>query len=362
MEANAGNTELRKADHLRICLEEPVTGVGITPGFERYRLRHAAFPELALAEVRSATSFLGFRLRAPLLISSMTGGTAEAGDINLRLAEAAEARGWAMGLGSMRAALERDALAATFRVRHVAPNVPLIANLGVVQLNCGLGPDDCRRVVELAEANALVLHANALQEVFQPGGDTDFRGLYQRVEEVCRKLHVPVGIKEVGWGIDGETARRLAEAGVAFLDTAGAGGTSWSQVEKYRQRDPLLRAAAEAFANWGMPTAECIRDIRAALPNIPLIASGGLNTGVDAALAIALGADVAGFGRSLLRDAATGEDMFARLERVELELKIAMFASGAANLDALRQPGMLKEQGYISGGGKSVDEDERNRA
>jgi isopentenyl-diphosphate delta-isomerase len=344
MKSHAGKTEKRKADHLRICLEESVSGVGVTTGFEQYRLRHAAFPELDLADIRTEQTFMGFRLPVPLMISSMTGGTTAAGEINVRLAEAAEARGWMMGLGSMRAALEREALVSTFRVRHVAPNIPLIANLGVVQLNTGLGPDDCRRAVELAEADALVLHANALQEVFQPEGNTDFRGLLRKVEEVCSQLHVPVGIKEVGWGIDGQTARRLADAGVAFLDTAGAGGTSWSQVEKYRQPDPLLRQAAEAFADWGMPTAECIREIRAVLPGIPLIASGGLHTGVDAAIALALGADVAGFGRSLLRDAATGEDMVFRLEQVETELRIAMFAAGAADLDALRQPGMLKKR------------------
>lgn len=360
METNVGKTEQRKADHLRICLEEPVSSVGVATGLERFRLRHAAFPELALSDVQTARSFLGFRLRVPLMISSMTGGTAAAGEMNTRLAEAAEARGWAMGLGSARAALERETLADTFRVRHVAPNVLLIANLGVVQLNCGLGADDCRRAVELSEADALVLHANALQEVFQPGGDTDFRGLYRRVEEVCSKLHVPVGVKEVGWGIDGETARRLADAGVAFIDTAGAGGTSWSQVEKYRQHDPLLRAAAEAFANWGMPTAESIMDIRSTLPDMPLIASGGLKTGVDAALAFALGADIAGFGRSLLQDAATGGDMNVRLEQVETELKIAMFASGAANLDALRQPGMLIERGSISVNRRTGGADERD--
>ncbi|WP_276352892.1 type 2 isopentenyl-diphosphate Delta-isomerase [Cohnella caldifontis] len=344
MEEGNGFTSSRKAEHIRICLEEPVQGVGVTSGFESYRLRHAAFPEMALGEVRLEASFLGKSLRAPLLISSMTGGTSRAGEINRRLAEAAEDRGWAMGLGSMRAALEREELAPTFRVRGEAPSIPIVANLGVVQLNYGIGPDDCRRAVELAEADALVFHANALQEVFQPGGDTDFRDLYRRLEEVCRKLDVPVGVKEVGWGIGGPVARKLAEAGVAFIDAAGAGGTSWSQVEKYRQKDPLYREAAEAFADWGIPTAECVREIREALPDIPLIASGGLRNGVDAAKAIALGADLAGFGRSLLRDAAEGGDVRGRLERVELELRAAMFACGARELSGLRQPGVLERR------------------
>jgi isopentenyl-diphosphate delta-isomerase len=331
----------RKSDHIRIALERPVQGVGITSGFEDYRFLHSALPELAFDDVRLETRFLGRKLRTPLLISSMTGGTEEAGVINRRLAEAAEARGWTMALGSMRAALEREELAATFDVRQEAPSIPVIANLGAVQLNYGLGPDDCRRAVELSHADALVLHLNALQEVFQPGGDTNFHGLLGRIEEVCRLLDTPVGVKEVGWGIDAANARKLANAGVSFLDVAGAGGTSWSQVEKYRQADLLFREAADAFADWGIPTAECVRQVRAELPDMLLVASGGLTNGVDAAKAVALGADMAGFGRAMLREAATGGDVEHQMERVELEMRAAMFASGAANLAALRSLGRL---------------------
>jgi isopentenyl-diphosphate delta-isomerase len=331
----------RKSDHIRIALERPVQGVGVTSGFEAYRFRHSALPELAFDDVRLETRFLGRKLRTPLLISSMTGGTEEAGAINRRLAEAAEARGWTMALGSIRAALERDELGPTFDVRKVAPSIPVIANLGAVQLNYGLGPDDCRRAVELSHADALVLHLNALQEVFQPEGDTNFHGLLRRIEEVCRLLDMPVGVKEVGWGIDADNARKLANVGISFIDVAGAGGTSWSQVEKYRQTDSLYREAADAFADWGIPTAECVRQVRAELPDMPLVASGGLNHGVDAAKAVALGADMAGFGRSLLREAATGGDVEHQLERIELEMRAAMFASGAANLAALRSLGRL---------------------
>jgi isopentenyl-diphosphate Delta-isomerase len=331
----------RKTDHIRIALERPVQGVGITAGFEAYRFRHAALPEIAFEEIKLDTPFLGRQLRTPLLIISMTGGTKEARVINRRLAQAAEERGWTLALGSMRAALEKEELAMTFDVRLEAASVPIIANLGAVQLNYGLDADDCRRAVELCRADALVLHANALQEVFQPGGDTDFSGLLRRIEEVCRRMETPVGIKEVGWGIDGPTAKKLADAGVAFIDVAGAGGTSWSQVEKYRQADPLFKHAAEAFADWGMPTAECVREVRAELPDMQLIASGGLSSGVDAAKALALGADLAGFGRSLLREAATGGDLAKQLERIELEMRAAMFASGAGTPAALRSPGRL---------------------
>lgn len=335
-------TSERKTEHIRLCLEEQVNAEGILNGFEKYRFRHNALPELDFAEISLKTAFLGASLRTPLLISSMTGGSRLAGEINMRLAEAAERRGWAMGVGSVRAAVERDELAHTFAVRRFAPSIPIIANLGAVQLNYGYGPEDCKRAVEIAGADMLVLHLNSLQEVFQPEGDTNFGGLLRRIEEVCRELPIPVGVKEVGWGIDGATAKRLREAGVAFIDVAGAGGTSWSQVEKFRGSDPVRRAAAEAFADWGIPTAECIREVRAAVPDAALIGSGGLNTGVDAAKALALGADLAGFGRALLEPAVQSEEQLdALLERVELELRTAMFGIGAGSIPALRNTSRL---------------------
>ncbi|MDF2722102.1 MAG: type 2 isopentenyl-diphosphate Delta-isomerase, partial [Paenibacillus sp.] len=255
-------TERRKGEHIRICLQEDVGSRTGGAGFARYRFRHRALPELDFAEIDTATSWLGKRLKAPLLISSMTGGTEEALIINRHLAEAAEHRGWAMGVGSVRAAVERPELARTFRVRDVAPNIPIIANIGAVQLNYGYGAVECRRAVELAEADGLVLHVNGMQELFQPEGNTNFKGLLRAIESVCTALPIPVGVKEVGWGIDGETAKRLAEAGVSFIDVAGAGGTSWSQVEKFRTTDPVQRLAAEAFADWGIPTADCLVEAR----------------------------------------------------------------------------------------------------
>lgn len=332
----------RKIDHIRICLDERVEGRGVTNGLERFRFKHSALPELDFAGVALDTSFMGRRLRTPLLISSMTGGSPATGEINRTLAAAAEARGWAIGLGSARAALEREELAKTFEVRSVAPKALLLANLGAVQLNYGMGVEHCRRAVEIAEADMLVLHLNALQEAFQPEGNTNFGGLLRRIEDVCRKLEVPVGIKEVGWGIDGSTASRLVNAGVAFIDVAGAGGTSWSQVEKFRNADLVRRDAAEAFADWGIPTAECIGEVRAWNAEFPIIASGGLRTGVDAAKCIALGADMAGFGRSLLRDALHSvEALTNRLAQTELELRTAMFGIGAGHIAALKKTDRL---------------------
>lgn len=333
----APGTGERKMEHVRLCLNEQVGGEGVTTGFERYRFRHNALPELDFGEVSLETSFLGRRLRTPLLISSMTGGSAGTGAINERLAEAAQSRGWSLGVGSVRAAIEREELAVTFDVRAKAPDIPVIANLGAVQLVYGFGVDECRRAVEIAGADWLVLHLNGLQEVFQPEGNTNFAGLLREIERLCRNLGVPVGVKEVGWGIDADAARRLRGAGAAFIDVAGAGGTSWSQVEKFRNRDEVKRAAAEAFADWGIPTAECIAEVRAALPDVPLIGSGGLAHGVDAAKALALGADLAGFGRGLLGPAVqSAESLDAVMARTELELRTAMFGIGAADPAALR--------------------------
>jgi len=327
----------RKTEHVRISLTEEVSGVGVTSGLEKYRFRHNPLPETDFDAISLKSSFLGKAVRTPLLISSMTGGSKATGAINERLAAAAEARGWALGVGSVRAAVEREELAYTFHVRKHAPTIPVIANLGAVQLNYGFGAEQCRRAVDIAGANMLVLHLNSLQEVFQPEGNTNFGGLLSKIEHICRQLEVPVGVKEVGWGIDGETAALLLEAGVKFVDVAGAGGTSWSQVEKHRSRDMMRRAAAEAFAGWGNPTAECIAEVRNISAEAGLIGSGGLRTGVDAAKVLALGADLAGFGRSMLGPAVESEDALHQvLAQVEFELRTAMFGIGAAHTAALR--------------------------
>ncbi|UHA75628.1 type 2 isopentenyl-diphosphate Delta-isomerase [Paenibacillus sp. 481] len=338
-------TEQRKTEHVRICLEEQVNGVGVTTGLERFRFRHQALPEVNFHDIDLSTEWFGKQVATPLLISSMTGGSDHTGPINRRLAAVAEARGWAMGVGSVRAAVENPDVARTFQLRDVAPTIPLFANIGAVQLNMGMGADECRRAVEIVQADALILHLNALQEVFQPEGDLDFAGLLTRIEAVCSKLDVPVGVKEVGWGIAADTARDLHNAGIAFIDVAGAGGTSWSQVEKLRGNDPVRRRAADAFADWGIPTADSVREVRTALPDAMVIASGGLRTGVDAAKAIALGADAAGFGRALLAAAThSDEAMHDVLAQVEFELRTAMFGIGARTIDELRYTERLIER------------------
>lgn len=336
-------TNQRKAEHIDIVLNRDVKGRNITTGLEDYRFRHHALPELNFDDIKLSTFFLGHALKTPFLISSMTGGTKEAYNINRNLAQAAEARGWALGLGSVRTALEFPELAHTFDVRADAPTIPILANLGAVQLNYGFGADECRRIVEITGADALILHLNSMQEVFQPEGNTRFAQLLTKIERVCTNLEVPVGIKEVGFGIDGETARLLWNAGAAFVDVAGAGGTSWIQVEKHRSPDPLVRQAAESFRDWGLPTATCIRETRSISPDAALIASGGLHNGVEGAKCLALGADLVGYGRSLLHAATqpTPEAIGHQLKRIEWECKTAMFGIGAADITRLKQTDRL---------------------
>ncbi|MFN2115339.1 MAG: type 2 isopentenyl-diphosphate Delta-isomerase [Anaerolineae bacterium] len=341
--ADADATARRKVDHVRINLSEDVES-RLTTGLERYHLTHRALPELELDAVSTATTFLGKSCAAPLLISSMTGGANELADLNLRLAEAAQERRIAMGVGSQRAAFESSALAPTFDVRRVAPDIPLFANLGAVQLNYGYGVDECRRAVEEIEADALILHLNPLQEALQPEGDTRWSGVLGHIEEVARALDTPVIAKEVGWGICGPDARRLADAGVAAIDVAGAGGTSWSEVEKHRAPTAELREIAGVFVGWGVPTADSLLQVREAAPELELIASGGLRDGIDVAKCVALGAGLCGLAGPFLRAAAgSTEAVVERIDVLSQTLRIAMFASGAADLAALRGPGVLTE-------------------
>lgn len=331
--------ESRKADHIRINLEENVSFNQLTTGLESYFFMHQALPNLDLDRIDTSTTIFGKPLRTPLLISSMTGGTGEARNINRILAEAAQAVGMAMGLGSQRAAIEDLSLASTYRVRDVAPDIPLFANLGAVQLNYGYGLAECSRAVEMCEADALILHFNALQEAVQPEGDGNFAGLLSKVEAVCRDLSVPVIAKEVGWGFSREAVRQLRDAGVAAIDVAGAGGTSWSQVEMYRAPTARLARVAGAFIDWGIPTAVSIRYCREEAPALPVFASGGIKNGIDIAKCIALGANLVGLAGQFLKAAANdGVPGVVELSEVLMdECRISMFCAAAGNLDELAQ-------------------------
>ncbi len=331
-------TERRKDDHIRINLDEDVQFPRVTTGLERLRFMHQALPELDLEAIDTRTTIFGKSLSSPLLISSMTGGTERARQINLTLAEAARDAGIALGLGSLRAALEDPVLAATYDVRRVAPDTLLFANLGAVQLNYGYGLEQCQRAVDMVGADALILHFNALQEAVQPEGDSHFSGLLARVEAICRGLEVPVVAKEVGWGFSPQAARQLADAGVAAIDVAGSGGTSWSEVEYHRAPTAQHASVARAFADWGIPTADSLRYVREAAPGLPVFASGGLRDGVDIAKCIALGAELGGMAGPFLKAAAQSVDAVSKLIwELTMQLRVAMFAAGAAHIAALKQ-------------------------
>lgn len=333
----------RKSDHIRINIKEDVRSA-LTTGLERYRFVHQALPEIDLESVNLRQQIFGKTLQIPLLISSMTGGTLKAEAINRNLAKAAQAAGMAMGVGSQRAALEDTSLQTTFQVRKDAPDILLFANLGAVQLNYGYTLDHCRRAVEMIEADALVLHLNPLQEALQPEGETRFAGLLGKIEMICRQLPLPVVVKEVGWGISEKTAASLAAAGVAAIDVAGAGGTSWSQVEMHRIHDAQRAQAAAAFRGWGIPTADSILSVRRGAPDTAVFASGGLRNGIDIAKCLALGASLAGMAGELLKAASQSFEQVIRvIERVRLEMAICMFVSGAMDLPALRNIPLLKD-------------------
>jgi isopentenyl-diphosphate delta-isomerase len=339
----AKETQDRKADHLRVCLEDDVQFREITTGLEAYRFTHCCLPDLDRDEIDLSTSFLNRPLGAPILISSMTGGTELAKTINYRLAAIAQHYRLAMGVGSQRVAIEDPAVADSFMLRAIAPDALLFANIGAVQLSYRYGLDECRKAVDLLEADALILHLNPLQEAVQTGGDTKFRGLIDKIEQLCETLPVPVIAKEVGNGISAVMAKKLLAAGVSAIDVAGAGGTSWAKVESERARDSKQRRLGRTFTDWGIPTADCITQIRSTLSNIPLIASGGLRNGLDVAKAIALGANLGGLALPFLQAANDSEAALHELvEILQAEIVTAMFCTGNASLEDLQRSQSLR--------------------
>lgn len=333
----------RKSDHIRINLEEDVKS-GLTTGLENYQFIHRAVPEMNLKDVDSSLTIFNKHIRAPILISSMTGGTPKAAEINQNLATAAQASQVAMGVGSQRIALENPELARSFQVRKIAPDILLFANLGAIQMNYGYGLDDCRRAVDMIDADALILHFNCIQEALQKDGQTQFAGLLGKIEDICAKLPVPVIAKEVGWGFSKQDIILLAQAGVAAVDVAGAGGTSWSRVEMYRSENDYQQKLAEAFDNWGIPTAEVIQNAVQVAPKMLLFASGGLRTGVDIAKCIAMGASLGGMASLFLKAAAQSVDETIKMiNLIKEEINICMFATGSKSINELRQEKLARK-------------------
>jgi len=347
-------TANRKDAHLTICLEDEVEYRSRDGnGFASYRFDHDALPEIAKRDVSLTTSFLGKTLAAPLLVGAMTGGTARAAEVNRRLALAAARCGIGLALGSQRRMLEDEAGArASYAVRDHAPDLPLLlGNIGAVQLNYGVGAAAIERLAKSVGCDAMNLHLNPLQEAIQPEGDTDFRGLVEKIAELAPQLSVPVMIKEVGAGISELTAAKLAKLPIAGVETAGAGGTSWSKIESRRAAaGGVQRSTGELFARWGVPTAESVVACRRMLPpSMHVVASGGMRTGIEAAKALALGADVVAFALPMLKAVEVSvEAGIEAIERVKEELRTAMFLTGSRDVAELRTRPLRRAYDFTS--------------
>ena len=332
----AEETRKRKADHIKICLEQKVQARKATAGFEDIHLIHKAFPETDRARIDLSATFLGHKFNAPIIVGAMTGGTEEATKINAAIAEAVEKLGLGMGVGSQRAAIENKQLAKTFAIaRKKAPNAFLIANIGGVQLVHGYGVKEAKKAIDMIEADALAIHLNALQETVQPEGQTNFEGVLAKINELARTLNKPVIVKETGAGIAAEEAKKLEAAGVKAIDVGGNGGTSFAAVEFYRSDKEAHRFQAKAFWDWGIPTAISLVETAQSV-KIPVIASGGLRTGTDVAKALALNASLCSISQPILEAAVKGaqktEDTLTCLFG---ELRNAMFLVGAKKIDDL---------------------------
>lgn len=329
----------RKKDGIEIPLHNNVQAKSISTYLEYVRFIHNALPEIDYDEIDTSTEFLGHKFAAPFIIDSMTGGTDEATVINGRLGEVAEKCGFGMGLGSQRAGLKSEELASTYSVaRKNAPNAFLIANIGGAQLAKGLSIDEARTIVKMIRANALVIHLNPLQELVQPEGEPRYKGVLDRISDLAKTIDVPVIVKEVGAGISREVGIKLEMAGVAAINVAGSGGTSWAGVEKLRadaSKDRTKSQLGELFWDWGIPTASSLIELRRSV-RLPLIASGGLRDGLEGAKCIALGASMAAMAFPFLRAAAESrESVFAFADLLLTELKSTMFLVGAKNIPSL---------------------------
>jgi len=345
----------RKDSHLALALGEQVEfPADDASGFAALRFDHDALPEVDKADISTEVELLGRRLAAPLVVGAMTGGTPRAGELNRRLAVAAERCGVGFALGSQRKMLQDPSTRPSYAVREVAPGLRLlVGNLGAVQLNYGVGARELRSLVSDVGCDALALHLNPLQEAIQPEGDTRFAGLVAKIRALAPEVGAPVLLKEVGAGISETTARKLRDLPIAGVETGGLGGTSWSKIESLRTKDPVQRTTGELFARWGIPTAESVATCRRILPDRVVIASGGLRNGIEIAKALALGADAAAAALPLLRAAERSlEDAIEAIRRLVEELRTAMFVTGCRTVGELRTRRLVAARDLTALGGE----------
>lgn len=331
----------RKADHIKIALERNVQAREVTTGFEDVHLIHRALPEVDKQKIDLAVSLFNHKFAAPLLVGAITGGTKEAAKINATIAEVVEELGLGMGVGSQRVALENKKLEKTFSItRKKAPTAFLIANIGGIQLVNGYDVKEVKKAIEMIEADALAIHLNPLQEIVQPEGQTNFNKVLNRIAEIASEIDKPIIAKETGTGIAAEDAKRLEEAGVECIDVSGVGGTTFAAVEYYRDeksKDDFRQVLGNIFWDWGVPTAISIVEVFQTV-KIPVIASGGIRSGVDMAKALGLGASLTSLSQPILQAAAkdVGETKKILLRLIE-ELKSAMFLVGAKSVYELKE-------------------------
>jgi isopentenyl-diphosphate delta-isomerase len=331
----------RKADHIEVCLKENVQSRRATTGFEDVHLVHKALPEIERKKIDLSTTVFGYKFSAPIFVGAMTGGTTKATKINAAIAEAVEELHLGMGVGSQRIAIGNPKMERSFSiVREKAPTAFILANIGAPQLVGKYGVKEAEKAVEMVQADALAIHLNALQEAVQPEGDTNYSNLLQKMCKLAQELDVPVIVKETGAGIAAEEATMLEAAGVAGIDVAGVGGTSWAAVEYYRakaRQDGSSQRLGETFWDWGIPTAVSLVETVKSV-NLPVIASGGIRNGIDAAKALALGASLASATYPFLKPATTGsEDVKKALRYLVGEVRNAMFLVGASSIQKLQK-------------------------
>jgi isopentenyl-diphosphate delta-isomerase len=337
----AEQTRNRKAEHIRISLDKDVQARIARTGFEDVDFVHRALPEIDRQEIDLSVDIFNHKFAAPLIVGAITGGTHESMEINANIAEAVEDLGLGMGVGSQRAAIENKKLERTFAIaRKKAPTAFLIANIGAVQLANGYTSKELKKAVEMIDADAIAVHLNPLQETAQPEGQTNFRGIIDRIRELAKELDTPVIAKETGAGIAAEEAKKLEAAGVKCIDVSGVGGTSWAGVEYYRAKErhnSFQRTLAELFWDWGIPTAVSIVEVSQTV-EIPIIASGGIRNGLDAGKALALGASLTSFSQPALRAAVRGlRETRNSLSLLIAELRNCMFLVGADSVQKLRK-------------------------
>jgi isopentenyl-diphosphate Delta-isomerase len=331
MKYEAPDIMKRKEEHVRAALEQAaLTHRGV---FENYRVIHNALPEIDLDSIDASCEFLGKKLRVPLMIGSITGGPRLADKINENLARAAQQMGVALALGSAKVAIRDASALPSFQVRGLCPDVPLLANLGLVDLGVAFDMDECAKLVDDIKADALIFHINPVHEALQAEGNTRFSGLLDRLKNAVSHLHVPVVVKEVGHGINANVFSRVDACGVYAIDVAGSGGTSWGMIEGDRAADPSLAGACRTFSDWGVPTGAILKKLQGRIGNARLIASGGLSTGVDLFKSVCLGANLGAMSLAFLKPATESADEVARtLQQVILEFRIAMFSTGCAKV------------------------------